>query len=342
MDDNSSHYDVLVIGGGAAGLSAGLTLARARRDVLVLDAGEPRNAPAEGVHGFLTRDGVAPAELTALGRAEVTGYGGTVRSGRAVAARRTARGFAVRTADGDELTARRLILAGGVDEVFPDVDGLRARWGRDVFHCPYCHGWEVRDTAIGVLATGPHAVHQALLLRQWSDDVTLFLHTSPDPTDEQWERLAARGVAVVDGEVSGVQVTGDALSGVRLASGRVVARESLVVLPHAVAEGPLLDGLGIGTVELAPGVATHVPTDPSGRTAVPGVWAAGNLRDPMATVVASAASGTMAAAAVNGDLVEEDTDRAVARRRDPFSAASESRVAALVASERAHGLTGVG
>ncbi len=339
MDDNDSHYDVLVVGGGAAGLSAGLTLARARRDVLVLDAGRPRNAPAEGVHGFLSRDGVAPAELTALGRAEVTAYGGTVRSGRAVAARRTGRGFAVRTADGDEVTARRLILASGVTEEFPDVEGLRERWGRDVFACPYCHGWEVRDRAIGVLGTGPHGVHQALLLRQWSEDVTLFLHTGGDPSEQEWERLAARGVAVVDGEVTGVRTSEGALSGVRLASGRVLARDALVVLPRAVAERGLLDGLGIDTAEHPLGVATQVPTDPAGRTAVPGVWAAGNLRDPMATVVASAASGATAAAAVNGDLVAEDTDRAVARRRDPFSAASEARVAALVAAERAHGLS---
>ncbi|WP_423213649.1 NAD(P)/FAD-dependent oxidoreductase [Pseudonocardia sediminis] len=332
-----------MVGGGAAGLSAGLTLARARRDVLVLDAGEPRNAPAEGVHGFLTRDGIAPAELTALGREEVTRYGGQVRSGRAVSARRTAGGFTVRTADGDELTARRLILASGVAEEFPDVDGLRERWGRDVVHCPYCHGWEVRDRAIGILATGPFGVHQAQMLRQWSDDVTLFLHTAPDPTDEEWERLAARGIAVVDGEVAGLEVTDDALSGVRLASGRVVAREAVVVLPRAVAGGALLDGLGLEIVEHPTGVATQLDTDPTGRTAVPGVWAAGNLRDPMATVVASAASGVTAAMAVNGDLITSETDRAVALRRgDPFSAASEARVAALVAGDRAHGLSAAG
>jgi thioredoxin reductase len=176
MSDHS--FDVIVLGGGAAGLSGALTLARARRSVLVLDAGEPRNAPADGVHAFLSREGIAPTDLVGLGAAGVTRYGGQVLHTRATSARRDGQRFAVGTDDARVFTARRLLVATGVVDELPDIPGLRQRWGRDVLHCPYCHGWEVRDRPIGVRGTGPFAVHQALLFRQWSPEVTLFLHTA--------------------------------------------------------------------------------------------------------------------------------------------------------------------
>jgi thioredoxin reductase len=159
--------DVVVVGGGAAGLSGALMLARARRSVVVLDAGAPRNAPAEGVHGLLARDGLPPAELLEHGRAEVRGYGGRVVAGEVAAVTRDpVGGFEVALVDGRALHARRVLVATGLVDELPAVPGLRDRWGRDVVHCPYCHGWEVRDQAIGVLATGPMSVHQALLFRQ--------------------------------------------------------------------------------------------------------------------------------------------------------------------------------
>ncbi|HWD77283.1 MAG TPA: NAD(P)/FAD-dependent oxidoreductase, partial [Kribbella sp.] len=189
-----TKYDVIVIGGGAAGLSGALALVRSRRSVLVIDDGTPRNAPAGGVHNFLTRDGVPPAELYAIGRQEVQGYGGEFAAGTVTTARRDDDGFEVELADGRSYRGRRLLVTTGLTDVLPDVPGLAERWGRDVVHCPYCHGWEVKDQAIGVLATSPMAMHQVQLFRQLSDDVTLFLHTAPEPTDEQWEQLAARGI----------------------------------------------------------------------------------------------------------------------------------------------------
>ncbi|MFL6056110.1 MAG: NAD(P)/FAD-dependent oxidoreductase, partial [Actinoallomurus sp.] len=164
-------YDEVVVGGGAAGLSGALTLARSRRSVVVIDAGSPRNAPAAGVHGFLSRDGIPPAELLERGRAEVCGYGGQVVPGEVDAVAREENGFSVALTDGRVVRARRLLVATGAVDELPDIPGLHARWGRDVVHCPYCHGWEVRDQAIGVLATGPLSVHQALLFRQLSSDV---------------------------------------------------------------------------------------------------------------------------------------------------------------------------
>jgi thioredoxin reductase len=337
-----NDFDVIVIGGGAAGLSGALTLSRARRSVLVLDAGEPRNAPADGVHGFLTRDGLPPTELVAIGAEEVARYGGTVLQARVASARRDGARFAVGTADGEEFTARRLLVTTGLVDELPDLPGLRELWGRDVLHCPYCHGHEARDQPIGILGTGAFAVHQALLFRQWSADITLFVHTSPDPTEAEREQLAARGVTVVEGEVVALETTDGRLSGVRLASGRVVPRSALTVMPRYAARSDVLAGLGVSTVEHPRGVGSHVETDPTGLTAVPGVWAAGNVTDLMAQVVAAAAAAVTAGAAINADLVTEDTRLAVerwrSRRQEPFSAESEARACEQLVGDRRHGL----
>ena len=313
-----SEPDVVVVGAGAAGLSGALMLARARRSVVVVDAGAPRNAPAAGVHGLLGRDGMPPAELLARGRAEVGAYGGEIVGGEVVTVDRDGDRFVVRLAGGGTLRARRLLVTTGLVDELSDVPGLRERWGRDVVHCPYCHGWEVRDRAIGVLATGPRSVHQALLFRQWSADVTLFLHRAPVPDPEQAERLAARGIAVVTGEVAALEVAGDRLAGVRLADGTVIAREVVAVAPRMVARAGLLASLGLRAVEHPSGAGEHVPADPTGRTDVPGVWVAGNVTDLTAQVGAAAAAAALAAAQINADLVAEDTRAAIEKfsRRD--------------------------
>ncbi|PXY24820.1 thioredoxin reductase [Prauserella coralliicola] len=315
----NEKYDVVVVGGGAAGLGGAVTLARSRRSVLVVDAGDPRNAPAEGVHNYLGREGTPPGELLALGRAELKAYGGELVSGTVSSAQALGDGgFRVRLADGGQVLARRLLVTTGLTDELPDVEGLAGRWGRDVLHCPYCHGWEVRDRAIGVLATGPMAMHQTLLFRQLSDDVTLFTHTAPSLSADEREELDAVGVTVVEGEVTALEVTGDRLTGVRLRSGEVVGREALAVAPRATARAGVLAGLGLETAELEVGghvIATYVPADAQGATSVPGVWVAGNVADPRAQVIASAAAGVGAAAAINADLVHEDARAAVAARR---------------------------
>jgi thioredoxin reductase len=333
-----AELDVVVIGGGAAGLNGALMLARARRSVVVVDAGTPRNAPAAGVHGLLGRDGTPPAGLLDRGRAEVRSYGGEIVRGEVETVERDGDRFAVRVAGGGTLRARRLLVTTGLVDELPDVPGLRERWGRDVVHCPYCHGWEVRDRAIGVLATGPMSVHQALLFRQWSADVTLFTHRAPAPDPEQAERLAARGIAVVTGEVAALEVAGDRLTGVRLADGTVIAREVVAVAPRMVARAGLLESLGLRAVEHPSGAGEHVPADPTGRTEVAGVWVAGNVTDLSAQVGTAAAAAAFAAAQINLELVTEETDAAVAAYRDPFSAQAEARLAELAAGDRRHGL----
>ena len=312
-------YDVVVVGGGAAGLSGALMLGRSRRSVLVVDAGEPRNAPASGVHGFLTRDGTDPAALLQVGREEVRGYDARVLEGRVVSAESFDRGFTVTLKDGRRVDARRLLITTGLVDELPDVPGIRERWGRDVLHCPYCHGWEVRDQPIGVLSSGPMAVHQALLFRQLTADLTLFLHTSPEPTDKEAEQLAARGITVVEGEVASLEVDDDRLTGVRLQNGEVIPRSAVVVGPRFAARAGMLAGLGLETTTHPSGMGEHIEADAMGLTAVPGVWVAGNVTDPTAQVLASASAGVMAGAAINTDLMAEDTREAVAAHRGRLS-----------------------
>lgn len=314
-DERDDSYDVVVIGGGAAGLSGALTLARARRSVLVIDAGAPRNGPARGVHGLLGREGMSPAELLERGRDEVRQYGGQVVSGEVTNAVRAGAEFSVALADGKPVRARRLLVTTGLVDELPAVPGLRERWGHDVLHCPYCHGWEVRDQAIGVLASGPMAVHQALLFRQWSDDVTFFTHTMPAPTDEQAEQLAARGIRVVEGAVVSLEIVDDRLTGLRLADGTVVEREAVVVGPRMVARAGFLAELGLKPVEHPSGMGEHIGCDATGRTDIGGVWVAGNITDLSAQVGAAAAAGVVAAAHINADLIAEETQLAVAAYR---------------------------
>ena len=299
-------YDVVVVGGGAAGLSAALVLGRARRRVAVVDAGAPRNAPAAHMHGFLSRDGMPPAELLAAGRAEAAGYGVELVDDRIDALEP---GFAVRLATGRVLEARRILVATGVGDELPDIPGVRERWGRDLLHCPYCHGWEVRDRPVGVLGTQAGAVEHAQLVRQWSDDVVFFVHDYA-LTGAEAAGLEARGVRIVRGEVARLVVENDRLTGVELADGRVVARTAVFVRPgNAPHPDGLLAGLGCETDEA--GFAT---VDDAGRTSVPGVWAAGNVVDPRAQVITAAGAGSAAAISLNADLVREDVERAQAER----------------------------
>ncbi|MGY1807866.1 FAD-dependent oxidoreductase [Blastococcus sp. SYSU D00669] len=310
-------YDVVVVGGGAAGLSGALTLARAGRSVLVVDDGRPRNAPAGHVHNYLGREGTPPAELYAIGRGEVAGYGGEVVDGRVTGARREGDGFVV-TTDAGEVHARRLLVTTGLVDELPDVPGVAEQWGSGVLHCPFCHGAEVRGRPIGILGTTAFAVHQALMWRQWSPDVVLFRHTSPEPTEEERERLAARGIVVVEQPVAGLVADGDRLSGVRLADGTVVGREAVVVSPRFTARAELLAELGLeAETVLREGVpfGSAVPAGPTGATAVPGVWVAGNVADLSAQVIVAAAAGLVAGAHLTGDLGEEDTRRAVEEHR---------------------------
>ncbi|TDD39023.1 NAD(P)/FAD-dependent oxidoreductase [Actinomadura sp. KC06] len=299
-------YDVVVIGAGAAGLSASLLLGRARRRVAVIDAGEPRNAPAAHMHGFLSRDGLSPATLLELGREEIARYGVRLIQGRV---ERIEHGFTVRLVGGSVIKARRIVVATGLRDELPDIPGVRERWGRDLLHCPYCHGYEVRDQPLAVLGTQPGSVHQALLLRGWSDDVVFFPHTL-ELTAEDRERLDARGLRIIEGEVKQLVIADDRLRGVELADGRTVPRAAVFLSPRMVPQDEFLTQLGCAKDDNG-----WVITDRTGRTSVDGVWAAGNVIDPRAQVIAAAGMGSAAAFALNTDLLDEDVARAVDEHR---------------------------
>ncbi|MEV7990878.1 NAD(P)/FAD-dependent oxidoreductase [Streptomyces sp. NPDC086077] len=310
MTGTTESYEVVVIGGGAAGLSAALVLGRARRRTLVVDAGEPRNAPAAHMQGYLSRDGMSPAEFLATGREEIARYGVELVRDRAVDVTR-GEDFAVELAGGRTVRARRLVVTTGLRDELPDVPGVAERFGRDVLHCPYCHGWEVRDQAFGVLATGPQSVHQALIVTQWSKDVTFFLHrvAEDDLSDDDLRRLAAAGVKVVPGEVEGLVVENDRLTGVRLADGTAHDREVVFTAPRAVARTALLERLGAELNETPFGA--YAVVDATGLTTVPGVWAAGNAVGFAEQVVNAASGGYRAGATINGELLMSDLDAAV-------------------------------
>jgi thioredoxin reductase len=295
MNPGTQTYDVAIVGGGAAGLSAALVLGRARRRVIVIDAGQPRNAPAAHMQGFLSRDGTPPAELLAAGRTEICRYGVELAFDRVVDA---TPGFALTLASSRTIAARQVLLATGAADAIPDeIEGVRERWGRDFLHCPYCHGWEVRDRPIGVLASAEHA-H---LLRGWSDDVTVFTHDAMIP-DAERATLAARGIAVVDGIVERLMIEDDRLTAVRLADGGSVACAALFMRP-ALRPGPDDPAVLLGC-RLRPDGLVHA--SPDGRTSVPGVWAAGNATNPRAQVITAAGEGSAAAIAINTELIHAD------------------------------------
>ncbi|AMU31787.1 NAD(P)/FAD-dependent oxidoreductase [Mycobacteroides abscessus] len=301
-------WDVAIIGGGAAGLSAAITLARSRRSIVVIDDHHPRNAPADRVHNYLGRESTSPAELFDIGRDEAAQYGATFLDGRATAVSHADNHFDVSLDGGPVLRARRVLVATGVVDELPDIEGLAERWGRDVLHCVYCHGWEVRDRTIAVLGTGPLAVHHALIFRQLSENVTLVRHNDFPMSIDEAAQLARKNIRIIDGPVSRLQVTQDSLRGVQLETGATIACEALVVATVVSARVDMLAPVRLAPQEMRLGehlLGTYLPVT-RGATAVPGIYAAGNVTDIKAQVITSAAAGTEVAVAINADLAVAD------------------------------------
>lgn len=305
-------HDVVIIGGGAAGLSAALILTRARRTVTVVDAGQPRNGPAAGAHGLLGNEGINPFELLAKGRAEVQAYGAEIMQDQVVDARPDGDTYVVSLASGHQLGARELVIASGVRDVLPDIDGLYDRWGRDVVHCPYCHGWEIRDQTLGIIATSDMSAYQAILFHHWSHNITLFSQGMAFG-EEQLETLAAMGIPVIDQPVNALEITDDAPTGVHLADGRTIALQAVGVASGMRANLDGLEALGLETYTNPQG--TFLNADDTGHTNVTGVWGAGNVIDPNLQVSESASQGARVAMTLNKERIFAAADAALAAHR---------------------------
>jgi len=296
-------YDVVVVGGSFAGLSAALQLVRARRRVLIVDAGMPRNRFSPAAHGFLTQDGTAPRDFLAQAARQVAAYPtAELARGEVVQARALERRFAVTLGDGREETAARLVLATGVHDELPAVPGLEERWGRSVLHCPYCHGYEVRDRPLGILATHAMTPHKALLLPDWGP-TTYFTHGGFAPDAEQAARLSARGIQVESSPIVELLGPEGALEAVRLEDGRVLPLAALFVTPRSRPASPLAAQLGCAIDEGPMG--PYVRVDDWKATTVPGVYAAGDTATPMHSITLATAAGALAGVGAHQSLALE-------------------------------------
>lgn len=294
------RHDVVVVGGSFAGLAAALQLARARRRVLVVDAGLRRNRFSEAAHGFLGQDGRPPGEIVADARAQLLAYPtATIREDTVVDAADAAGGWRVTLADGPAVEAARLILATGVVDVLPEVPGLAERWGKAVLHCPYCHGYEFADRALGVLATSPLAIHQAMLVREWGP-TTLFGSGAFVPDEEQRAALAARGIPFEPVPVAALEGPAGAIEAVRLADGRRVPLAALYIAPRSLPP-PLAERLGCAFDDGPFGPV--IRADERRQTTVPGVYAAGDAARLMPSVSGAVADGVTAGVFAHQSMV---------------------------------------
>ncbi|GAA1797345.1 NAD(P)/FAD-dependent oxidoreductase [Leucobacter iarius] len=319
--------ETIIVGGGAAGLSAAQSLGRARRGVLVLDTGRPRNRFADRMHNVLGHDGIAPGELLEIGRREAAGYGvrieavgvRAVREPRPDEAADGAGGpdrpgagetrLVVELEDGRSIGTRAVILASGVTDVLPEIPGLAGQWGRGAAHCPYCHGWEVRGERIAVLGTSPMSLHQVQLLRQWTDELTVFTAGIGELADATRAELLARNIRLVDRPVA--EVVGDedgVLRSVRTDDGRMHLIDALFTFGAIRPNDDAIAALGLARTEAPFG--SFLAVDPLGRTSHPRIWAVGNVVNPSAAVPLAVSSGSMAGGGVNLALAEADFARA--------------------------------
>jgi thioredoxin reductase len=300
-------WDCIIVGGGAAGLSAGLVLGRARRRTLVVDAGEQSNLAAHGIGGLLGHDGRPPAELYATGRRELASYPSVeYRTGEVVAGARVRETFELTSADGARERTRRVLLATGMEYRPPPIPGIAPLWGASVFHCPFCHGWEVRDQPLAVLARGEQAVHASLLLRGWSDDIVLLTDGPANLSAEGCARLAAADVGIDERPLTEIVGAEGELAAIVFSDGRWLERRGLMVATTLYQRSSLAEQLGVELAVPTPLTAESISVDALCRTSVPGVFAAGDLSAQMPQVAAAIASGSLAAAAVLQSLLADD------------------------------------
>jgi thioredoxin reductase len=310
----NATWDCLVVGAGAAGLSAGLVLGRARRRTLVVDAQGQSNRAAESTGGLLGQDTRRPADFYAAGHAELAAYPAVeLRLGQVVSGEPSEDGFVLELADGTLEAARSVLLATGMDYRYPTLPGIEERWGRSVFHCPFCHGWEHRDEPLGVLDRGASGVHRALLLRNWSDEITLFSNGDAELEPDQAEQLSTVGVTVDERPITGLRGAADTLTAVTFADGDERPCGGLLVPATLHQRSALAEQLGATISEPGPLAVDAVAVNATFATSVPGLFAAGDAAGVLPSVANAIASGHTAAAAVVQSLMTQPRKLAASR-----------------------------
>ncbi len=306
------HCDVAVIGGSVAGLAAALQLGRQRRSVMVIDSCEPRNAPAAHLHSYLGYEGQPPETLLGAAREEVRSYGGEVLPGRAIEVTRVdAEHFRIDLIGGSSVIARRVLAATGLVDDLPAIDGLAEHWGRDVIHCPFCHGYEVRDGRIVQIVTHPMGLHTAPLFRQLTNRLTIVLHDGVDPDDPEVEALRNAGVTIVNRRVQRIVAGADGrVAAVETDDGARIDADAVVVGGRFHVRAEILESLGVIPVGHPTGLGDHLETDPTGETSVTGLYAAGNITDPAQQLLQAAANGSWVGGMISVSLAREDLEAA--------------------------------
>lgn len=299
MPSASDRFDAVVIGGGPAGLSAALALGRATRRVLLASCGAPRNAPAHAAHNVFTRDGTSPAELLRIGREQLAPYNVTIRDECATDARAEGSEFVVTLETGD-VRARGIVLASGIRDVLPDIPGFRELWGSGVFHCPYCHGWEIANRPLAIYARGEAASHFAALISGWTRDLMLFTDGTIDLPDDEVQRIRRRGVVIREDAVERLTAS-HGLDAVVMRNGDRIQRAGLYLRPDQELRSDIAQRLGCALTE-----QSRVDADAMGLTSVPMVFVAGDMGPGQQSVISAAASGALAGAGLNHHLLSAD------------------------------------
>lgn len=301
---SASQFDVVIVGGGPAGLSAALVLGRARRRVVVVDEGEPRNAVSRALHGFLSRDGIAPSELGRISREQLSQYPNVELRlhDRVETAARTDDGFQLDTRDGSRFAGRKIILATGMVDELPEVPGLRELYGRSVFHCPYCDGWEVRDQPLAVYGTSDeHGGGLAIELLGWSRDITMCLDGRGELSPSCRDRLSKHGVRIREDRIERLEGRDGVLEHIVFADGSSLDCRALFFFTHRRQTSDLALQLGCDSYG-EEGCEVQEP----GKTNVPGLYIIGDASRDVLQVAVAVGEGTQAAVAVNAELIEED------------------------------------
>lgn len=298
---NQPTFDAIIIGGSNAGLSAGLTLGRAMRQVLIIDSGNPCNKQTPHSHNFLTQDGRKPAEMLEIARAQVLSYP-TVRyaSGTVTAAGGSNQQFEVTTAAGQRFRARKLLFATGVRDIMPEIAGFATCWGVSVIHCPYCHGYEFKGRPTGILMNGEAAVEFSRFIHNWTDQLTLFTDGKATFPDEARQKITRRNIRIVEKEIKSLEHENGYLNGIRFADGSRRPLAALYARPAYEQHSKLPGQLGCALTE-----GGHIGVDAAQMTSVAGIYAAGDNATPMRSVAGAVAAGMLAGAMMNNALIAE-------------------------------------